>query len=70
MAEVEDEWTLLADAYDDVLLTRLQPLYDCVARLVLGHIEVNKNEQHKLLDYGTGTSVICIYVRLSYVLRI
>ena len=51
-----DEWSLLAQSYHDVLLPRFQPLYDTMAKFAIDRIlSKHLNEPSKLLDYGTGT---------------
>jgi hypothetical protein len=53
--ESNNEWSLLAHSYEDVLRPRFELLYDCMASVVVNHIQSN-NEKHKskVLDYGTG----------------
>lgn len=50
-----NEWSVMALSYQDVLLPRLQPLYDTMAHCVATNV-LSKNETHKyrILDYGTG----------------
>ena len=52
---MSDEWSVLSDAYEDVLLPRFQPLYNFIANLILKRITSNPQEKKlRLLDYGTG----------------
>ena len=54
--EEENEWSLLAPSYDNVLRPRFAPLYQCMANAVVQYIRSNdERQQLKLLDYGTGS---------------
>ena len=68
MADIEDEWSCLSIAYDEVFLPRLVPLYECIGKLVLHHVQSNKEEgKYQLLDYGTGEMKIFKQYRLHCV---
>jgi hypothetical protein len=58
MAKLEDsndEWSLLAQSYHDVLLPRFQPLYQTMATFAIDRIQSkHHNEPSRILDYGTG----------------
>ena len=50
-----NEWTLLAQSYEEVLLPRFQPLYQTMAKFVVGQIQSRESKMYyKVLDYGTG----------------
>jgi len=53
--ESNNEWSLLAHSYEGVLRPRFELLYNCMANVVVNHIQSN-NEKYKskVLDYGTG----------------
>jgi len=54
-----DEWSLMAHSYQDVLLPRLQPLYDILASCVVREIEFSHaTHKYEVLDYGTGKANI------------
>ncbi len=53
--EINDEWSSLALPYDDVFRPRFEPLYHCIASVVVNQVQSNNEKQKvKLLDYGTG----------------
>jgi hypothetical protein len=53
--ESNNEWSLLAQSYEDVLRPRFELLYNCIASVVVNYIRSNnKNDKFKVLDYGTG----------------
>lgn len=53
--ESNNEWSLLAHSYENVLRPRFELLYNCMTSIVVNYIQSN-NEKHKfkVLDYGTG----------------
>ncbi len=53
--ESDNEWSSLAQSYEDALRPRFEPLYNYIANTVVKQVQSN-NEKHKLklLDYGTG----------------
>ena len=54
--EEENEWSLIAQSYEDVLRPRFEPLYQSMANAVIQYIRSNSGQQPlKLLDYGTGS---------------
>ena len=51
-----DEWSLLAEAYQDVTVPRFQPMYDTMAKCVIDFIQSNGRVDGpwNILDFGTG----------------
>lgn len=53
--ESDNEWSVLAHSYEDVLRPRFEPLYNCMANIVVKQMQSNNEKnKFKLLDYGTG----------------
>ena len=53
--DANDEWSLLAPSYHDVLLPRFQPLYDTMATFAVDRIQSRHlGQPSRVLDYGTG----------------
>ncbi|CAF1358238.1 unnamed protein product [Rotaria sordida] len=50
-----NEWSQLAQTYQDLFVPRLQPLYDTMAHYAVKKIQSNDTKgEYQLLDYGTG----------------
>ncbi|CAF3469157.1 unnamed protein product [Rotaria sp. Silwood1] len=68
--DLYNEWSQLAQSYQDVLLPRFQPLYDTMAHYVVKKIQSNdRGGEYQLLDYGTGTydiRVLCFLIIIRY----
>ncbi|CAF0983541.1 unnamed protein product [Rotaria sordida] len=51
-----NEWSLLAQSYQDVFVPRFQLLYDTMAHYAVKKIQSNDTrDEYQLLDYGTGS---------------
>lgn len=55
-----DGWSALAEPYEDVIVPRLQPLYDAMAMYAIDHLrnESHSGEPSKVLDFGTGMAEV------------
>jgi len=53
--EFNNEWSSIAQSYEEVLRPRFELLYNCIASVVVNYIQSNsKNDKFKVFDYGTG----------------
>lgn len=53
--EEENEWSVLAQSYENVLRPRFDQLYNSIASFVVKYIRSNNEKnKSKVLDYGTG----------------
>lgn len=55
-----DEWSLLAEGYEDVTVPRFQPMHQSMANYALDHIQ--GGGPNKILDFGTGTHELLMSV--------
>lgn len=55
-----DEWSLLAEGYEDITVPRFQPMHQAMAKYAINYIQHQNigDKLIKILDFGTGTDGI------------